>query len=143
MKNNKEVKSVNVENVENKENKKSFLENILMNFNKNSEGLLSTNLGTKKASIYKDEIFEGVTEKQKKSIRKKFRNMLFSVSKALISETKEDNKKALINTFNEFYAQVYKVQDYTLQSVCNENLQAEKKEVLLKALAIAKKETTK
>lgn len=121
------------------ENKKNALESIFKTFNENSKGLLTTNLGTKKPSIYKDELFEGVEEKQKKSLRKKFRNMLFSVAKAIVTETKEDNKKSLINTFNEFYSQIYKVQDYSLSSVCNENLQQEKKEVLIKALEIAKK----
>ena len=134
--NNKKVENVQVEN-----KKKNSLENIFKNFNENSKGLLTTNLGTKKSSIYKDELFENIEEKQKKSLRKKFRNMLFSVSKALISETKEENKKSLINTFNDFYKEVYKVHDYSLSSVCNENLQAEKKEVLIKALEIAKKAT--
>lgn len=140
VKNNAVVNEVkNVENVQVENKKKNSLENIFKTFNEKSNGLLTTNLGTKKSSIYKDELFEGVEEKQKKSLRKKFRNMLFSVSKALISEKKEDNKKALIDTFNEFYSQVYKVHDYSLSSVCNENLQQEKKEVLIKALEIAKK----
>lgn len=138
-KENKVNESVN-NAVENKKaEKKNALESIFKNFNENSKGLLTTNLGTKKSSIYKDELFENIEEKQKKSLRKKFRNMLFSVSKALISETKEENKKSLINTFNDFYKEVYKVHDYSLQSVCNENLQQEKKEILLKALEIAKK----
>lgn len=140
MKNNVNNESVN-NAVENKKaEKKNALENIFKTFNESSKGLLTTNLGTKKSSIYKDELFEGIEEKQKKSLRKKFRNMLFSVSKALITEKKEENKKNLINTFNEFYSSVYKVHDYSLQSVCNENLQAEKKEILLKALELVKKE---
>lgn len=137
-KENNAVVNKSVEVVENVENKKNALESIFKNFNENSKGLLTTNLGTKKSSIYKDELFENIEEKQKKSLRKKFRNMLFSVAKAIVSETKEDNKKSLINTFNEFYSQVYKLQDYSLNSVCNENLQTEKKEILLKALEIAK-----
>ena len=137
MKNN----NVNNESVKAVENKKSSLESIFKNFNENSKGLLTTNLGTKKSSIYKDELFEGVDEKKKKSLRKKFRNMLFSVAKAIVTEKKEENKKNLINTFNEFYTEVYKVHDYSLQSVCNENLQQEKKEILLKALELMKKET--
>jgi hypothetical protein len=130
-----------VENVENKKaEKKNALENIFKSFNENSKGLLTTNLGTKKSSIYKDELFENIEEKQKKSLRKKFRNMLFSVAKAIVTEKKEENKKSLIDTFNDFYTNVYKVHDYSLSSVCNENLQQEKKEVLLKALEIVKKE---
>lgn len=134
------VQSVEVKNVVEKvENKKNALESIFKTFNENSKGLLTTNLGTKKSSIYKDELFENIEDKQKKSLRKKFRNMLFSVAKAIVTETKKENKENLVNTFNEFYSQVYKVNDYSLQSVCNENLQQEKKEILIKALEIAKK----
>ena len=76
MKNNN-VNNESAKVVEN--NKKNSLENIFKSFNENSKGLLTTSLGTKKSSIYKDELFEGIDEKKKKSLRKKFRNMLFSV----------------------------------------------------------------
>ena len=95
-------------------------------------------MGTKKASIYKDEIFDGCSEKEKKSLRKKFRNMIFSVAKSLQTE-KGENQKKLIVAFNELYVEVYKVNDYTLQSVCSENLSNEKKEILQNALNICKK----
>ena len=111
---------------------------IISQFAKNTKGVLKTSLGTKKASIYKDEIFDGCSEKEKKSLRKKFRNMIFSVAKSLQTE-KGENQKKLIVAFNELYAEVYKVNDYTLQSVCSENLSSEKKEILQNALNICKK----
>ena len=111
---------------------------IISQFAKNTKGVLKTSLGTKKASIYKDEIFDGCSEKEKKSLRKKFRNMIFSVAKSLQTE-KGENQKKLIVAFNELYVEVYKVNDYTLQSVCSENLSNEKKEILQNALNICKK----
>ena len=111
---------------------------IIANLTKNCEGLLKSNLGSKKTSIYNTGVLPS-DEKGKKSTRKKLRNILFSICSSIIEEKNEDNKKRLVNSFNEFYKATYRVNDYTLASVCNENLNATKKEVILKALQICKK----
>lgn len=111
---------------------------IIANLTKNCEGLLKSNLGTKKTSIYNTGVLPN-DEKGKKSTRKKLRNVLFSICSSIIEEKNEDNKKRLVNSFNEFYKATYRVNDYTLASVCNENLNATKKEIILKALNICKK----
>ena len=111
---------------------------IIATLNKNCEGLLKSSLGTKKTSIYKTGVLPN-DEKGKKSTRKKLRNLLFSVCSAIVDEKNNDNKKRLVNSFNEFYKSTYRVNDYTLASVCNENLNATKKEIILKALQICKK----
>ncbi len=120
------------------ENKVKNASEIISQFAENTKGVLNTSLGTKKASIYKDEIFDGCSDKEKKSLRKKFRNMLYSVAKSLQIEKEKENQKKLINAFNELYSEVYKVNDYSLQSVCSENLSNEKKEILQNALNICK-----
>lgn len=120
-------------------NKVSNAANVIAKFTENTKGLLSSNLGTKKSSIYKEELFENLAEKEKKSLRKKFRNMLFSAAKGIIDENNKEKKEKLVNAFNELYLQVYKVNDYSLQSVCNENLSKEKKDILSKVLEICKK----
>ena len=112
---------------------------ILKNTLQIVQGLLPTNLGTKKATIYKENIFENCTEKEKKSLRKKLRNTLYSLSSAVINEQEKEKKNKLIDLFNEFYKQAYITNDYSLQSVCNENLKSEKKDILQKALEICKK----
>lgn len=134
-KTNKKVENANV--VVN--NQKVSAKDILSNLQKETSGLLKTSLGTKRESIYKVEIFEDTTEKEKKSLRKKLRNTLFSLCSSLIDEKDETKKNKLIKSFNDFYKQVYVNNDYSLQSVCNENLKAEKKETLQKALDICKK----
>lgn len=111
---------------------------IIANLTKNCEGLLKSSLGTKKTSIYKTGVLPN-DEKGKKSMRKKLRNLLFSVCSAIVDEKSNENKKKLINSFNEFYKATYRVNDYTLASVCNENLNATKKEIISKALQICKK----
>lgn len=128
--------NVNLESAKQVINAKSIIEN----FANNTKGLLKTSLGTKKTSIYKDEIFTDCNEKEKKSLRKKLRNMLFSCASSLLNEKNKENQKALIKAFNDFYKECYLINDYSLNSVCNENLKTEKKEILSNALNLCKKE---
>lgn len=134
-KNNKKVESA--KQVVN--NSKVSAKDILSTLQKETQGLLKTSLGTKRKSIYKFEIFSESSDKEKKSLRKKLRNTLFSLCSSLIDEKDETKKNKLIKSFNDFYKQVYVTNDYTLQSVCNENLKSEKKEILQTALNICKK----
>lgn len=120
-------------------NQKVSAKDILSTLQKETQGLLKTSLGTKRESIYKSEIFSESTEKEKKSLRKKLRNTLFSLCSSLIDEKDETKKNKLIKSLNDFYKQIYVTNDYTLQSVCNENLKSEKKEILQTALNICKK----
>lgn len=138
MKTNKETKKASeTKKVINQQNETTMKTNAkqtsiekLQEFAKNAN--LKTSLGAKKASIYKDEIFAGLDEKNKKSLRKKIRNLLFSFVK---SDLTENN----IKQFNEFYCEFYKVQDYTIQSVCSENMDATKKQQLSEFLQKVKK----
>ena len=105
---------------------------------KATEGLIKSNLGTKKSSLFKEDVLPS-DEKQKKSMRKKLRNLLFSICSTLIIEQDKEKQTKLINAFNEFYFETYALNDYTLASVCNENLSSEKKDIIKKALEICKK----
>ena len=114
---------------------------ILEKSRKATESLLTTNKGTKKESIYKDTIFEGLTDKQKKSSRRKIRNYVHSIFESLIAAKKE-NKKAnitkLAKEFSEFYKETYKVNDYSFSSVASEN--TKEKALINDALNIIKTE---
>lgn len=112
---------------------------ILTKFATDTSGLLQTSLSTKKSSIYKEELFSSCNEKEKKSLRKKLRNTIFAAAKAITSETNKEKQQKLVNAFVDFYKATYKVNDFSLASVCNENLSSEKKDVLQKALNICKK----
>lgn len=103
-----------------------------------TEGLIKSNLGTKKSSLFKEDVLPS-DEKQKKSMRKKLRNLLFSICSTLVVEQNKEKQTKLINAFNEFYFETYALNDYTLSSVCNENLSSEKKDIIKKALEICKK----
>lgn len=133
-KKNNKVENVNVVN-----NSKVSAKDILANLQKDTQGLLKTSLGTKRESIYQTSIFENCSDKEKKSLRKKLRNTLFSLCSSLIDEKDETKKNKLIKSLNDFYKSVYVTNDYTLSSVCNENLKTEKKDILQKGLDICKK----
>lgn len=113
---------------------------ILANLNKSTEGLLKTSFGViKKSDIYKEEIFSELSDKEKKVARKKFRNTILSLSESLIQEKDKTRLEKLKKAFLDFYKQVYKVNDFSLSSVCSENMKETNKEILRKALQIVKK----
>lgn len=113
---------------------------ILANLNKSTEGLLKTSFGVKKSDIYKEEIFSELSsDKEKKVARKKFRNIILSLSESLIQEKDKTRLEKLKKAFLDFYKQVYKVNDFSLSSVCSENMKETNKEILRKALQIVKK----
>ena len=114
---------------------------ILNNSRKSVESLLVTNKGTKKETIYKDAIFEGLNDKEKKTARKRIRNYVHAIFESIIFSEKEKNKQSvtkLANSFAEFYKETYKVNDYSFSSVASEN--TKDKEIINSALAIIKRE---
>lgn len=112
---------------------------ILANLNKSTEGLLKTSFGVKKSDIYKEEIFSELSDKEKKVARKKFRNTILSLSESLVQEKDKTRLEKIKKAFLDFYKQVYKVNDFSLSSVCSENMKETNKDILKKALQIVKK----
>ena len=97
-----------------------------------SNNLLKTNKGGTKESIYKKDIFEGVDNK--KSLRTKLRKLMFNYCSSIINITDNEKAKNLAKDFSNFYASVYKVNDFSLSSVSSANTEETKKEILTKGL---------
>lgn len=114
--------------------KELSLNAIFNNLQSETKGLLKSSLGNKKEQIYKKELFKDMDEKSIKKMRKKIRNTTFSLLSSII-ETKE---KKLIDSFKEFYQQVYCINDFSFASIASENTKDTKKEVLIKGLEIVK-----
>ena len=131
--------SANVENSSKEKANNILYKDILANLNKSTEGLLKTSFGVKKSDIYKEEIFSKLSDKEKKVARKKFRNTILSLAESLIQENDKTRLEKLKKAFLDFYKQVYKVNDFSLSSVCSENMKETNKEILKKALQIVKK----
>lgn len=132
MTNNK--KNANVEILKTNTEKNFSFSEILKKVENNTEGLLKSNLGNRQKTLYKESIFENCDEKQQKSIRRKIRKIIISFA----DNIKSVEDKKLINAFNEFYKETFICTDYSLHSVCNENLSSEKKVKLQNLLDICK-----
>ena len=117
----------------------NLYKDILSKLNQSTEGLLKTSFGVKKSDIYKEEIFSELSDKEKKVARKKFRNTILSLSESLTQEKDKTRLEKLKKAFLDFYKQVYKVNDFSLSSICSENMKETNKEILKKALQIVKK----
>ena len=97
-----------------------------------SNDLLKTNKGGAKENIYKKDIFDGVDNK--KSLRTKLRKLMFNYCNSILNITDSEKAKNLAKDFSNFYASVYRVNDFTLSSVCSANMEQSKKDVLTKGL---------
>lgn len=116
------------------------VDSIFKSLNEKTNGLLKTSLG-KKTEIYVESLFAELNEKQKKAYRKKLRNTTFSLLDSICKakeEKKQNELKTLVSAFNDFYKQVYKIQDFSFASIASENTKDTKKEVLTKGLNIVK-----
>lgn len=130
----KQINNVNVEKASANAKANSLIAlDVLKSVKEKNAGLFKTSLGTK-TEIYKKELFEGANEKQIKSLRKKFRNITFN----FLSTIANNADKKLINGFIDFYKQVYTLNDFSFNSIANENTKEEKKAILIKGLEIVK-----
>lgn len=92
--------------------------------------------GTKgrQESIYKASIFEGLTDKEKKSSRLKIRKYTQSLLSSIATAEEGDKLNKLCAEFSNFYLQCYKVNDYTLASICSGNTSETTKKAITDAL---------
>ena len=97
-----------------------------------SNDLLKTNKGGAKENIYKKDIFDGVDNK--KSLRTKLRKLMFNYCNSVLNTTDSEKATNLAKDFSNFYVSVYRVNDFSLSSVCSANMEQTKKDVLTKGL---------
>ena len=93
-----------------------------------STELLKSAKGGNKESIYKNEIFADV--ENKKSLRTKLRKLVYNYCASIVAITDDKKAKALAKDFSNFYTSVYKVNDFSLSSICSANTEETKKDVL-------------
>lgn len=109
---------------------------IIANLDKS---LLVSNSGQRKENIYKKDIFaDCITDRDKKTRRRKLRNILDSFISSFILTKEEEKLKKLSLSFDAYYKATYTTNDYTLDSIISANTDAAKKENVNKMLSIAK-----
>ncbi len=97
--------------------------------------------GKVKDSFLKEDLFKGLEEKQKRTLRRKIRASLhrFSESFEFYKNEKDTKKlKALKEEFVKFYSTFFKVNDYSLNSLSGGNLKPEAKAEFQKMIEIIK-----
>lgn len=112
---------------------------VLEKSRKQTSGLLITNKGTKKEHIYKDSLFEGLSDKEKRASRVQIRKHVHSIFESIINakEVKNTTKvDKLAKDFADFYKEAYRINDYSIASVASEN--TKDKDTINKALSIIK-----
>ena len=95
--------------------------------------LLKPYKGGAKENIYKKDIFDGVDNK--KSLRTKLRKLMFNYCNSILNITDSEKAKNLAKDFSNFYASVYRINDFSLSSVSSANTEESKKEILSKGLS--------
>lgn len=89
--------------------------------------------------IFKKELIKNLPENDAKIFRRKIRGLLISYAKMICKENGKNVKN--INAFNTIYQNSYAVNDYSLSSICSDNMKEVNKEILKKALNFAKLKT--
>lgn len=102
---------------------------------------LNTNAGLKRENIYNESVYtDCVNDKEKKSVRRKIRNLLDNFLGSIL---RTENNPALckqnVKQFIIFYKNVYKINDFSLSSICSNSKDDVKKKNLLKMLELVKK----
>lgn len=102
---------------------------------------LNTNAGLKRENIYNESVYaDCVNDKDKKSVRRKIRNLLDNFLGSIIKSEKNPTLcKQNVKQFLIFYQNVYKVNDFSLSSISSNNKDEIKKKNLLKMLELVKK----
>ncbi len=121
----------NVKNVNNESTKK--VSDIFANLAKSG---INLSLENSHRSVFKKELIENLTDTEQKTFRRKARKLILNFAETLCNAPTDAKAKA---QFNELYKSLYAINDYTLQSICSENMREKNKDVLKKALEIAKK----
>lgn len=118
--------------------KVASINDLFAEFANENAGLLQSIKGSNgRASLYKEDLLKDMNDREKKAWRKKIRNGLINISESILTTNGEHQKK-LIKAWKDWYKKFYAVNNYTLLSVCSENMSYQKKELFSKVLEIVK-----
>ena len=114
-----------------KENKKEnvifSVKSIIEKTTKN----LKTNAG-RNESIYKKEIYTDIPKEKHKNLRTKLRKITENFARTIIAEKDKEKLKSVIKDFTKYYTEIYLVNDFSVNSICSNNTDAETKELYRK-----------
>lgn len=114
---------------------KNFLESVNL-----FEGLLNSSKGEKKEMIYKKELFNELSEAERKKLRLKLRKMRDNIFATIVNTQDKTKLKTLCEKFATYYKDVYLINDYSLSSIASENTNEETKKTITQGFEIIKRE---
>lgn len=102
---------------------------------------LKSSAGLRKENLYNNSIYaDCITDKDKKSVRRKIRSLLDNFIGSIIrTESQKEICKNHIKQFIVFYENVYRVNDFSISSLISNNTDNLKKQNLQRMLDIVKK----
>lgn len=102
---------------------------------------LKSSAGLRKENLYNNSIYaDCITDKDKKSVRRKIRSLLDNFIGSIIrTESQKEICKNHIKQFIVFYENVYRVNDFSISSLVSNNTDDLKKQNLQRMLDIVKK----
>lgn len=101
---------------------------------------LGINLTSSRREVFKKEIINNLSETEAKTFRRKVRKMVVAYAESICMQPANEK---LIKQFTELYAKCYSVNDFTLHSICSDNMRESSKKVIEKALSICKNKLQK
>jgi hypothetical protein len=129
--------NVNKSNATSKANE-LLLSDMLLKVNK---GLLISNKGQSKESIYKANLFAEMTDKEKKTYRRKIRNLIDNFCDSFLKYNEQNKKQEiekLVIEFDSIYKNIFVKNDYSFDSVSSENSKDTRKKDIIKMFDIIK-----
>ena len=108
-----------------------------------SSGIIAKGAKGQNVDIYKKELFTGLFDEQKKSVRKQLRKIRDGFFLDILSCKDKTKLQKLCKEFFAWYTDIYTVNDFSVNSVCSARTDQETKNLCEKALQIIKANVNK
>ena len=108
-----------------------------------SSGIIAKGAKGQHVDIYKKELFTGLFDEQKKSVRKQLRKIRDGFFLDILSCKDKTKLQKLCKEFFAWYTDIYTVNDFSVNSVCSARTDQETKNLCEKALQIIKANVNK
>ena len=108
-----------------------------------SSGIIAKGAKGQNVDIYKKELFTGLFDEQKKSVRKQLRKIRDGFFLDILSCKDKTKLQKLCKEFFAWYTDIYTVNDFSINSVCSARTDQETKILCEKALQIIKANVNK
>lgn len=108
-----------------------------------SSGIIAKGMKGQNVDIYKKELFAGLFDEQKKSVRKQLRKIRDGFFLDILSCKDKVKLQKLCKQFYEWYADIYTVNDFSVNSVCSGRTDENTRNLCEKALQIIKANVSK